>query len=111
MTTIDPAGYSEAGAHLFTWLADKVLGGAKKAFGWGWTQVEWAKAQDRYDARIIQDYGQIRIANQTTDAFPRRRPDDEMAIHECLRRSRTFGEQSRRHAQDRRPRMRSRILE
>jgi hypothetical protein len=41
MTTIDPAGYSEAGAHLFTWLADKVLGGAKKAFGWGWTQVGW----------------------------------------------------------------------
>lgn len=66
MTTIDPSGYSEAGAHLFTWLADKVLGGAKKAFGWGWTQVEWAKAQDRYDARIIQDYGQIRIFGQTT---------------------------------------------
>jgi hypothetical protein len=65
MTTIDPAGYSEAGAHLFTWLADKVLGGAKKAFGWGWTQVEWAKAQDRYDARIIKDYGQIRIFGQT----------------------------------------------
>ncbi len=66
MTTIDPSGYSEAGAHLFTWLADKVLGGAKKAFGWGWTQVEWAKAQDRYDARISQDYGQIRIFGQTT---------------------------------------------
>lgn len=65
MTTIDPSGYSEASAHLFTWLADKVLGGAKKAFGWGWTQVEWAKAQDRYDARIIQDYGQIRIFGQT----------------------------------------------
>ncbi len=64
MTTIDPAGYSEAGAHLFTWLADKVLGGAKKAFGWGWEQVEWAKAQDRYDARIIQDYGQIRILTE-----------------------------------------------
>ncbi len=66
MTTIDPSGYSEAGAHLFTWLADKVLGGAKKAFGWGWTLVEWAKAQDRYDARIVKDYGQIRIFGQTT---------------------------------------------
>jgi hypothetical protein len=35
MTAIDPSGYSEAGVHLFTWLADKVLGGAKTACGWG----------------------------------------------------------------------------
>ena len=45
MTTIDPAGYSEAAAHLFTWLADKVMGGTKKAFGWGWQQAQWARAR------------------------------------------------------------------
>ncbi len=66
MTTIDPAGYSEAGAHLFTWLADKVLGNAKKAFGWGWERAEWAAAQDRYDEQIIKQYGMIRIFGQTT---------------------------------------------
>ena len=35
MTIPDPnyAGYSEAAAHVFTWLTDKVLGGAKKALG------------------------------------------------------------------------------
>ncbi len=83
MTTIDPSGYSEAGAHLFTWLADKVLGGAKKAFGW--EHAQWAKARDRSDACVVKDYGQIRIANQTTCASSRR-PDGETAIHECLRR-------------------------
>jgi hypothetical protein len=40
MTIPDPnyAGYSEAAATVFTWLANKVLGGAKKALGWGWTR-------------------------------------------------------------------------
>ena len=29
-------------------------------------RAQWAAAQDRYDRRIIQDYGQIRIFGQTT---------------------------------------------
>ena len=65
MTTIDP-GYSEAGATLLTWRADKFLGGAKKALGWGWGQAQWAAAQDSYDKAIIQQYGEIRIFGQTT---------------------------------------------
>lgn len=53
MTTIDPTGHSEAGAHLFSWLADKVLGGAQRVFGWDWGQLEWVKAQDCYGERIF----------------------------------------------------------
>lgn len=68
MTPIDPnlAGYSEAAATVFTWLADKVLGGAKKALGWGWERAQWAAAQDRYNEQIIKQYGWIRIFGQTT---------------------------------------------
>lgn len=68
MTIPDPnfAGYSEAAATVFTWLADKVLGGAKKALGWGWERAQWAAAQDRYDAQIIKQYGWIRIFGQTS---------------------------------------------
>ena len=51
---------------MFTWLADKVLGGAKKALGWGWERGQWTVAQDRYDAQIIKQYGEIRIFGQTT---------------------------------------------
>lgn len=65
MTIIDP-GYSEAAATIFTWVADKVLGGAKKALGWGWEHAKWATAQDRYDEQIIRQYGWIRIFGQTT---------------------------------------------
>jgi len=65
MTIIDP-GYSEAAATVFTWLADKVLGGAKKALGWGWERAQWVAAQDRYDEQIIKQYGWIRIFGQTT---------------------------------------------
>ena len=64
MTIIDP-GYSEAGAHIFTWLADKVLGGTKKALDWGWSQAQWARAQDRYDEQIIKQYGEVRVFGQT----------------------------------------------
>lgn len=66
MSIGDPAGYSEAAAQVFTWLADKVLGGASKALGWGWGRAKWAAAQDRYDAQIIKHYGEIRIFGQTT---------------------------------------------
>ena len=52
-------------AAIFTWLADKVLGGAKKALGWSWDQGQWAAAQDRYDQQVIRDYGEIRIFGQT----------------------------------------------
>ncbi|MCB0151461.1 MAG: NACHT domain-containing protein, partial [Caldilineaceae bacterium] len=65
MTMLD-SGYSEAAASLFIWVADKTLGGVKKAFGWSWDQVAWAKAQDRYDAEIIRQHGTIRIFGQTT---------------------------------------------
>ena len=65
MTMLDP-GYSEAAASLFIWVADKTLGGVKKALGWSWDQVAWAKAQDRYDAEIIRQHGTIRIFGQTT---------------------------------------------
>ena len=68
MTIPDPslAGVPQAAAHVFTWLADKVLGGAKKAFGWGWERAQWIAAQDRYDEQIIKQYGWIRIFGQTT---------------------------------------------
>ena len=52
-------------AAVFTWLAEKVLGGAKKALGWSWDQAQWAAAQDRYDQQVIRDYGEIRIFGQT----------------------------------------------
>ena len=65
-TNSEYTGYSEAAAHLLTWATDKVLGGAKKAFGWTWNQVEWAKAQDRYDREISRQHGSIRIFGQTT---------------------------------------------
>ena len=47
MTIPDPnyAGYSEGVATIFTWLADKVLGGAKKALGWGWERGQWVAAK------------------------------------------------------------------
>ena len=35
MTIMDP-GIPEGTATIFAWLADKVLGGAKRALGWGW---------------------------------------------------------------------------
>ena len=53
---MDP-GIPEGTATIFTWLADKVLGGAKKALGWGWERGQWAAAQDRYDEQIIKQYG------------------------------------------------------
>ena len=56
---------SEGTASIFTWLADKALGGAKRALGWGWDQAKWAEAQDRYDQEIIRQYGQVRIFGQT----------------------------------------------
>ncbi|MBN1314053.1 MAG: hypothetical protein JXA42_01250 [Anaerolineales bacterium] len=56
---------TESQATVFTWLADKALGGFKKAFGWGWDRVQWAKAQDRYDQQIIDDHSRIRILGQT----------------------------------------------
>ena len=65
MTMLDP-NYSEAAAQVFTWGADKVLSRVKKALSWGWSQAQWAKAQDDYDAAIIKRYGAIRIFGQTT---------------------------------------------
>jgi hypothetical protein len=56
---------SKGEAVIFTWLADKVLGGFRKAFDWGWDRAQWAAAQDRYDLRIISDYSRIRIRGQT----------------------------------------------
>ncbi len=55
----------EGTAGIFIWLADGILGGAKKALGWGWNQAQWAMAQDRYDQEIIKQYGEIRIFGQT----------------------------------------------
>jgi len=68
MTIPDPslAGYSEAAATVFTWLADKVLGRVKQVKDWTWDRAQWAAAQDRYDAQIIKQYGWIRIFGQTT---------------------------------------------
>ena len=63
MTTIPSPTGGEAA--IFTWLADKVFGGAKRAFDWGWDQAQWAAAQDRYDQQVIRDYGEIRIFGQT----------------------------------------------
>ena len=56
---------SEGTASIFTWLADKALGGVKHAFGWEWERIKWAEAQDRYDQEIIKQYGQVRIFGQT----------------------------------------------
>ena len=65
MSTIGP-DISEGTASVFIWLADKVLGGAKRALGWGWDQIKWAEAQDLYDKKIIEQHGEIRIFGQTT---------------------------------------------
>jgi hypothetical protein len=64
MSTIGP-DISDGTALVFTWLADKVLGGVKRALSWGWDKVKWAEAQDRYDQEIIRQYGQVRIFGQT----------------------------------------------
>jgi hypothetical protein len=33
---LNTPGVPQAAAHVFTWLADKVQGGANRAFGWSW---------------------------------------------------------------------------
>ncbi|MHB1355408.1 MAG: NACHT domain-containing protein [Anaerolineae bacterium] len=69
--------------NIFIWLADIVLGGAKRALNWGWDRVQWAAAQNRYDTQIIKQYGEIRIFGQTaskpledifTDVYVLRQP-------------------------------------
>lgn len=65
MNFTDP-NIADGTATVFTWLADKVLGGTKRALSWTWTQAQWLQAQDRYDEQIIKQYGEIRIFGQTT---------------------------------------------
>lgn len=53
MGIVDPAGYSEAATHVFTWLADKVLGGTKG----GRTEVEARRAkmiEQGYVRRLLE---------------------------------------------------------
>lgn len=46
MNITNPAGYSEAAAHVFTWLADKALGGTKKAFGWSEARRDYQREHE-----------------------------------------------------------------
>lgn len=65
MSIIGP-NIADGTATVFVWLAEKVLGGVKRALGWGWDQARWNLAQDVYDSEIIKRYGKVRIFGQVS---------------------------------------------